>query len=339
MSFLEIRDLSVEYAAKTATVHALNGVAFELEEGGSLGLVGESGCGKSTLAMALLGLLPGVARFASGSIRIGGAELVGIDPEAMRRMRWREIAYVPQSAATSLSPVTPLFRQFAEAWNVHHPPDRKRLRERAEALFRAVELSPRWLDAYPHQLSGGMRQRVIIALALLFDPKLLVADEPTTGLDVIVQRQVLDVLKRLQAEHGTTLVFVSHDIAVVAELCRELAVMYGGEIVELGTTRQVLKAPCHPYTLALKQSFPDIRQPEQELFSIPGRTPILTAPPRGCVFADRCPFARPRCREEKPAPRPLADGRRVACHFAEEAEEMRAVFARGEAWSRLEAVV
>lgn len=337
LSFLSIRGLDVDYATRSARLSALRGIDLDVEHGQSLGLVGESGCGKSTLAAAILRLLPSNGLISSGEIRLDGTDLVGLGAEPMRLKRWKEIAYVPQNAATSLSPVATLFTQFIEAWSVHAKPDRPRLRERAEQLFRDVELSPRWLDAYPHQFSGGMRQRAIIALALLFEPALLVADEPTTGLDVIVQRQVLDVIKKVQRQHGTTLVFVSHDIGVIAELCSRLAVMYAGELVEFGATRAILTAPGHPYTIALKRAFPDIRHPEHELHSIPGQPPSLADPPRACVFAARCPFARERCRAEKPVPRAMPDGRRVACHFAEEAEAMRASIMSGTAVYPMEA--
>ncbi len=318
-------------------LHAVNDVTFSLRDGGSLGLVGESGCGKSTLTLALLGLLPAKARVANGSIVIGGTETVDADSTTVRKMRWRELAWVPQGAASALSPVSTIFRQFAQTWKAHGEKDVAALRKRAEQLFADVELSPTWLDAYPHQLSGGMRQRVIIALSLLFDPKLLLADEPTTGLDVIVQKQVIGTLKRLQELHGATLVFVSHDIGVVAELCRDTAVMYAGQIVELGNTAETLARPLHPYTIALKQSFPDIRHPDREIVSIPGQMPALSSPPTQCSFADRCPFARERCRSERPLLRPL-DGRRVACHFAEEAPLMRAKVAEGHAWADAEVV-
>ena len=336
MSRLDVRDLTIRYRARGGHVHAVNGVSFSLDAGGSLGLVGESGCGKSTLATALLGLLPEAAEVAGGAIALDGADLLAMPAEELRRRRWTEIAYVPQGAAVAMSPVSSLYRQFQQAWDAHRARDAGAARRRSEELLRAVELSPSLLDAFPHQLSGGMRQRAIIAMSLLFEPACLIADEPTTGLDVIVQRQVLDVLKRLQSERKMTLVFVSHDIAVVAELCRSMAVMYAGEIVELGATRQVLKAPLHPYSMALRRSFPDIRDPGQKLISIPGRMPILHEAPSACVFAARCPFARERCRIERPQLRRLGDGQ-VACHFAEEAAAMAEAFRRDDVWDQVAA--
>ena len=330
---ITVSHLSVVYGNG---LHAVNDVSFALADGMSLGLVGESGCGKSTLTLALLGLLPAKARIPSGSVVIGGTETVGIDQARMRRMRWRELAWVPQGAASALSPVSTIFSQFVQTGRAHGQTDVAALRRRATQLFADVELTPSWLDAFPHQLSGGMRQRVIIALSLLFDPKLLLADEPTTGLDVIVQKQVIETLKRLQQRHGTTLIFVSHDIGVVADLCSDIAVMYAGQIVEQGSTADTLAFPLHPYTIGLRQSFPDIRHPERPIVSIPGRMPALSAPPTQCSFSDRCPFVRERCNAERPLLRPV-DGGLVACHFAEEAPAMRAKVAEGAAWAELEA--
>ncbi|MDX6748603.1 ABC transporter ATP-binding protein [Geminicoccaceae bacterium 1502E] len=331
MAFLEVADLSVEYAGRPPAV-AVQNVSFELEKGQSLGLVGESGCGKSTLSMALLGLLPNQARVIAGSIEINGEQHVGMGAERARRKRWVEVAYVPQNASTSLSPVNTLFEQFRHTWLAHRGKSDRQLREIAGQLFRAVELDEEWLDAYPHQLSGGMRQRAIIALSLLFNPGLLIADEPTTGLDVIVQRQVIDVLKRLQAQGEMSLVFVSHDIAVVSELCRKLAVMYAGQIVEFGPTADVMDDPVHPYTISLKQAFPDIGRPDKITVSIPGRMPLPGEVPRGCSFAPRCPFRTDRCIAERPRLRPVKDGRLTACHYSEEAAAMTRTIESGKAW-------
>ncbi len=222
----------------------------------------------------------------------------------------------------SLNPVARVIDQFAQTWRAHRRGTSGELHARAEALFRSIGLDPRWLRSYPHELSGGMRQRVIIALALLFEPRLLVADEPTTGLDVIVQRQVLELLRRVRAEHRMALLFVSHDIAVVAELCASIAVMYAGQVVETGATADILGMPQHPYTIGLKQAFPDIRNPRRATISIPGAPPPLDQPIRGCAFAPRCPFMRERCCIEKPALRKITN-QDVACHFAEEAATFR----------------
>jgi len=245
-----------------------------------------------------------------------------VDSESLRALRWRKMAYVPQSAMNSLNPVARLRDQFAEIWRAHGGA-RNGVRHKAEALFVRVGLDPRRLQSYPHELSGGMRQRAIIAMALMFEPELLGADEPTTGLDVIVQRGVLNLLRRLQAEERMSVIFVSHDIAVVAELCEHVAVMYAGEIVELGPARAIFGAPCHPYTMGLEQAFPDIRDPMRTLVSIAGTPPRLDRRLDGCPFTARCPFAVERCRVEKPAPRAIAPGHVVACHFAAEGESNR----------------
>lgn len=334
MAYLSIRDLSVAYKSRHGRVLAADHISLDVEKGGSLGLVGESGCGKSTLATALLGLLPKEAEVTAEALDLNGESLLGTSAERLRERRWNEVAYVPQGAAVALSPVTTLHRQFAETWMAHRKEGRDVLLAKARELFQEVDLDPDWLKSFPHQLSGGMRQRAIIALALLLQPELLVADEPTTGLDVIVQRQVLDVLKRLQRDHDTTLVFVSHDIAVVAELCRSLAVMYAGRIVELGEARALLQAPKHPYTMALRRSFPDIRTPERPLLSIPGRPPALGASATSCVFADRCPFAEQKCRETVPPLREVG-GVKVACHFAESAGEMVEAFRSEAVWAEV----
>ncbi len=231
MTLLDVRDLSVTYRAGRAAALALSDVSFSLEPGDTLGVVGESGCGKSTLAKAILALLPRNASVTSGSVLLDGTELFEARPEELRKLRWTSMAYVTQSAMDALNPVTRILHQFAETGRAHGQKD---VTARAEALLRDVGLDTRWLKSFPHELSGGMRQRVIIALSLLFEPPLLIADEPTTVLDGIVQRQVLDLLRRIRAEHGTGVIFISHDIAVIAELCRTVIVMYGGRIIERG---------------------------------------------------------------------------------------------------------
>jgi oligopeptide/dipeptide ABC transporter ATP-binding protein len=322
MSLLSVENLSIEYRTRRGVVRAVRNTSFELGAGKTLGVVGESGCGKSTLAMGVLGLLPPTAVVASGAVKFGNRDLVTLDSESLRALRWRKMAYVPQSAMNSLNPVARLRDQFAEIWRAHGGA-RDGMPDKAEALFVRVGLDPRRLQSYPHELSGGMRQRAIIAMALMFEPELLVADEPTTGLDVIVQRGVLNLLRRLQAEEKMSVIFVSHDIAVVAELCEHVAVMYAGEIVELGPARAIFGAPCHPYTMGLEQAFPDIRDPMRMLVSIAGTPPRLDRSLAGCPFTARCPFAVERCSVEKPAPRAIAPGHVVACHFAAEADSNR----------------
>ena len=319
MSLLAVENLSIEYRSRRAVVRAVRNTSFDLAPGETLGLVGESGCGKSTLAMGILGLLPPTAAVVGGAVTLRGQNLVTMDRERLRALRWKKIAYIPQSAMNSLNPIARLADQFQEIWRAHGGV-RDGARGKAEALFTRVGLDPQRLRSYPHELSGGMRQRAMIAMALMFEPELLVADEPTTGLDVIVQRGVLNLLRRLQAEERMSVIFVSHDIAVVAELCEHVAVMYAGEIVERGPARAIFGAPFHPYTMGLEQAFPDIRDPRRTLVGIAGTPPRLDRPLDGCPFTARCPFAVERCRIEKPAVRTISSGHAVACHFAEDAD-------------------
>ena len=319
MALLEIEDLSVQY---NGDVRAVEGVTLDLDTGGSLGLVGESGCGKSTLALATLRLLPPAGTIAAGAIRFEGHDLAAMPERQLRAIRWRRASYVPQSAQNSLVPVHSLRRQFLDTAAAHGM-RRRDAEPIAVELLRRVELDPAVLDRYPHELSGGMRQRAIIAMALLFDPVLLVADEPTTGLDVIVQRQTVTLLRDLRAERQLALLFISHDIGVVAELCDRVAVLYAGRVMETGSAVQVLAEPCHPYTIGLRRSFPDIRDPERPITSIAGYPPRLSEPLSGCAFVGRCPFAQPICRTQAPALLPLTAGHSVACHFAGDAAAMR----------------
>lgn len=319
---LALEDVSVAYRSRTGPVQAVSSVSLVLEEGGSLGLVGESGCGKSTLALAALTLLPSEARVTTGAIRFEGEDITRMTEAALRPLRWRRMAYVPQSAQNALVPVHSLRRQFRDTAAAHG----MRAAEadaRATELLRRVELDPATLDRFPHELSGGMRQRAIVALALLFDPALLVADEPTTGLDVIVQRQMVDLLRDLRRERALALLFISHDIGVVAELCHDVAVLYAGMVMESGQTAEVFSKPGHPYTMGLQRAFPNIRYPERSVVSIAGYPPRLIAAPIGCPFAPRCPFAEPICRSDTPPLVETAPGRHVACHFANRAEALR----------------
>jgi oligopeptide/dipeptide ABC transporter ATP-binding protein len=330
---LVLDDVSITYATRTGPVQAVSGVSIDLPAGGSLGLVGESGCGKSTLALAALALLPPEARVSGGRVLFDGADIAHSPDRALRPLRWSRMAYVPQSAQNALVPVHSLRRQFRDTAAAHG----MRASEadaRATELLRRVELDPAILDRFPHELSGGMRQRAIIALALLFGPALLVADEPTTGLDVIVQRQVVGLLRDLRAERNLALLFISHDIGVVAELCANVAVLYAGQVMETGPTAEVFARPDHPYAMGLARAFPDIRFPDRAVISIAGHPPRLSAPPTGCPFAPRCPFAEAICRTLQPPLVETSPGRRVACHFAVEADALRARAADPALWDQ-----
>lgn len=325
---LEILNLSVRYQAPP--VAAVNRASLVVRSGETLGLIGESGSGKSTLAHAVLKLLPPRVEVAATRVALDGIEIQEMDENAFRTFRWRRIAYVPQAAMNSLIPVARLADQFTRIWRLHEAGDTRKIRSKAEQLFSRVGLDDRWLEFYPHELSGGMRQRAIIAFALMFNPALIIADEPTTGLDVLIQRQVLELLKEIQAEHHSAMIFVSHDIAVISEISTHIAVMYGGEIVEAGTVAEVLTHPLHPYTMGLIQAFPDIRDPHKPLVSIEGVGPRFLSPPTRCPFIERCPFAQDVCRTRPPS---LVERvHSAACHFTADAVRMRQASRSPETW-------
>ena len=332
-ALLEVEDLRVSYAVGGRAARAVNGATLHVPGGATLGLVGESGCGKTTLARALMGVLPANAHVEGGAVRLGGVDLLALSPSERRRILWRDIAFVPQSAMNALDPVYRLRDQMREVLCARGGLSRRAADARAADLFRAVGLHPGRLRDYPHQFSGGMRQRASIALALALRPRLLVADEPVTALDVIVQRQVLDLLRQLGAELGLAAVVVTHDIGVVAYLCSLVAVMYAGRIVEYGPADAVLAAPCHPYTMGLFNAFPDLAD-DRALTSVEGSPPSLLDPPPGCPFAPRCPFAEPACTEAVPAPEVLAETHWVACRRAAEAPALRARAADPATWAR-----
>jgi peptide/nickel transport system ATP-binding protein len=289
---LAVEDLQIHYHARDGVVRAVDGASFTVPEGRIVGLVGESGCGKTTAARAIMGVLPGNARRTGGRIAFKGQAL---DETAMKRLRWRDIAYVPQSAMNSLDPVYSVGAQLVEVLTKRGNAPRGAARARAAELFDLVGLNERRLADYPHQFSGGMRQRAAIAMALALAPALVLADEPVTALDVIVQRQVLDMLRALQQRLRLSMVLVTHDISVVAYLCDEVVVMYAGQVVESGPVRDVLARPRHPYTMGLRNAFPDLMADAFELVPIDGSPPDLRGPPQGCRFAPRCPFTVAAC--------------------------------------------
>ena len=332
-ALLEVSDLAVTYRTARGLAHAVDGVDLDVPHGAMLGLVGESGCGKTTLARALMGVLPGNARVARGRIGLDGADLLALSPGERRALLWRQVSFVPQSAMNSLDPVYRLRAQMREVLCRRGGLSRRDADARAETLFRDVGLNPARLADYPHQFSGGMRQRAAIALALALHPKLVIADEPVTALDVIVQRQVLDTFRTLGAGMGVTAIFVTHDISVVAYLCDTTAVMYAGRVVEHGPTAAVLTRPAHPYTMGLMNAFPDLHGPDAALAPIRGSPPDLHAPPPGCRFAPRCPFAVAACLDTYPASTAVAPGHGAACHRAGEAAALRAAAVLPETWS------
>ena len=335
-TLLAVEDFSVHYRTGGGPVRAVDGARLAVPPGSITGLVGESGCGKSTLARAIMGVLPDAARVAGGRLVFEGQDLTAMPERTRRHLRWRRMAFVPQTAMNALDPVQRLRGHFTEVLQERGGLAHGPALARAADLFELVGLPPARLADYPHQFSGGMRQRASIALALALHPALVIADEPVTALDVIVQRQVLDVLRALQARLNLSMVLVTHDMAVVAYTCDRVAVMYAGQIVEAGTARAVLERPLHPYSMGLTHAFPDLEGGEAALVPIEGSPPSLLLPPPGCRFAPRCPFAEPRCRE---APPPLveAEGHAVACWRAAEAPALRALAARPAVWAAMAA--
>jgi len=289
---LEVDNLQIHYSTRDGTARAVDGASFVVPEGRIVGLVGESGCGKTTAVRAIMGVLAENGRQAGGRVVFKGQAM---DEATTRRLRWRDIAYVPQSAMSSLDPVYTVGSQLIEVLTKRGGFSRAAARTRSVELFDLVGLNERRLADYPHQFSGGMRQRAAIAIALALEPSLLLADEPVTALDVIVQRQILDVLRSLQQRLEVSMVLVTHDISVVAYLCDEVVVMYAGQVVESGPVREVLARPRHPYTMGLRNAFPDLLSDALELVPIGGSPPDLREPLSGCRFVPRCPFAQPAC--------------------------------------------
>jgi peptide/nickel transport system ATP-binding protein len=309
---LEVDDLTVEYGSDARPVRAVDRVSLELAAGEFLGIVGESGCGKSTLLYAIARLLTPPASVVNGNVHLNGQDLLAMDEEALRVIRWRDYSVVMQSAMNALNPVLTIGAQLEDTIAAHESANQRRP-ERPASLMRMVGIDPIHLKSYPHQLSGGMRQRAMIAMALVFTPDLVIMDEPTSALDVVAQRSLMLQIKELQKKIGFAAIFVTHDMSLVSHFSDRLAVMYAGQIVELGTTREVFDDPKHPYTRALMQSFPSVTGPKQVLQGIPGTPPDLTQPPAGCRFAPRCPLAEPRFHVELP-PVVTVGNTLVRCH-------------------------
>jgi len=321
MALLDIRNLSVDYRMPSQTIHAVDHVSLSLEEGQSLGLVGESGSGKSTLGMAVLRLLGENAKV-EGTVLYKGEELLTMTQNRLHELRWQEIAAVFQKSMNSLSPVHRIGGQMEDIYRVHHPKEGKAsIREQVLEALKWVRLPQRVFRLYPHELSGGMMQRVSIALSLMNHPRLVIFDEATTALDVITQGQILSEVMRLEEEFHLTRIMITHDMAVVAQSCSHVAVLYAGRLMEVGPTKAVLSDPAHPYTKGLTGSFPSLYGMEKTLLSIPGRLPDLSYDIPGCVFAPRCPHATERCRRERPELTDLPDGRQAACFFPGEAQQ------------------
>ena len=299
---LEVRHLRVEFPTRRGTLTALDDVSFEIPPGEILGVVGESGAGKSLTGAAIIGLLEPPGRIAGGEILLDGQRIDNLPNEAMRRIRGRQIGAVFQDPLTSLNPLYTVGRQLVETIQTHLPVNADEARARAIGLLKetGIPAAEARIDHYPHQFSGGMRQRVVIALALAAEPKLIVADEPTTALDVSIQAQIIALLKKLTQRHGAAVMLVTHDMGVIAEASDLVAVMYAGRVVEIGPVQQVIHHPAHPYTAGLMGSIPSMEKARERLLQIDGAMPRLNAIPAGCAFNPRCPRATERCRRERP---------------------------------------
>ena len=310
---LQVKDLTMHYQTRQGTVKAVDGISFELARGEVLGLVGESGCGKTSIAVTLMKLLPDNALIVKGQVLLDGQDLMTMDDTTLRKYRWRRISMIFQAAMNSLNPVHRVGDQIVEAIEAHDmAATLKEAQETVDRLFRLVGLDPRLTDRYPHEFSGGMRQRAVIAMALACQPDVIVADEPTTALDVIVQDRILRQIKEIQTDLNMSMIYITHDIAVVAEVTDRIGVMYAGKLVELGSTADVFERPIHPYTKALLSVFPSIRGEKRPLTTLGGEPPNLVDPPTGCRFHPRCPYATAICQQEEP-PVVVRDGHWAAC--------------------------
>lgn len=335
MSLLEITNLGVEYDDNGGVVRAVDSIDLTVEAGETLGIVGESGCGKSTVTKSLIRILDENGSIADGQIRFKGSDLAEYSIDELNRdIRWKEISYIPQNAMASLDPVYRIGAQIVEVIRAHTDTTKQEARERAQTLLNDVGLDTERLYDYPHELSGGQRQRAVIALALALEPSLILADEPTTGLDVVIQDEILNLLADIQEDINCAIILVTHDMSVVAEVADNVAVMYGGRLMEFGTTSAVFKNSSHPYTIGLKNAFPSLEQgsDKSRLVSIPGSPPDLRNPPTGCRFRSRCPFATDECKRLEPPTIDVGDGQRAKCHYTDQASRFRSQGSSPELW-------
>ena len=315
MELLRIDNLKTYFHIQAGTVRAVDGVSFTLEKGECLGLVGESGCGKTTTALSINRLLPREGRIEEGDIWLNGVNLNTLNDTEIRKYRWKEISMVFQGAMNALNPVMKIGDQIAEALVLHMGLNQKQAWERAGELFQLVEIEPKRLSGYPHEFSGGMKQRAMIAMALACDPKLIIGDEPTTALDVMVQAQILNLLDRLRKTLEMSMILITHDLSILGETCDRIAIMYAGKIVEIGSAENIYEAQMHPYTHQLLMAFPHIHRKKVMPQAIAGTPPDLINPPAGCRFHPRCLYAQPVCSQEEPHLDPVREGHSAACHF------------------------
>jgi peptide/nickel transport system ATP-binding protein len=328
MALLEVEDLKTYFRTDDGIVKAVDGVNFEVEKGQTLGIVGESGSGKSVTCLTIMGLNPKKSAITSGEARFNGEDLITMPQKRLRDIRGNDIAMIFQDPMTSLNPVHTIGKQLVEAIQLHRDVSKRQAKLRALELLKAVGIprAERRIDDYPHQFSGGMRQRVMIAMALVNDPDLLIADEPTTALDVTTQAQILELMNRLQREFGSAIIMITHDLGVIAEIADEVVVMYAAQVAERGTVEQLFSRPHHPYTWGLLGSLPRLDADTDRLVQIHGQPPSLLNPPRGCRFNPRCPYVMNVCKQQEPELRPISNEPEhlQACHLDEQTKDREA---------------
>jgi peptide/nickel transport system ATP-binding protein len=328
MALLEVEDLKTYFRTDDGIVKAVDGVNFEVEKGQTLGIVGESGSGKSVTCLTIMGLNPKKSAITSGEARFNGEDLITMPQKRLRDIRGNDIAMIFQDPMTSLNPVHTIGKQLVEAIQRHRDVSKRQAKLRALELLKAVGIprAERRIDDYPHQFSGGMRQRVMIAMALVNDPDLLIADEPTTALDVTTQAQILELMNRLQREFGSAIIMITHDLGVIAEIADEVVVMYAAQVAERGTVEQLFSRPHHPYTWGLLGSLPRLDADTDRLVQIQGQPPSLLNPPRGCRFNPRCPYVMNVCKQQEPELRPISNEPEhlQACHLDEQTKDREA---------------
>lgn len=333
---LNIKNLKTHYQITNGIVKAVDGVSFSIDENEVFGLAGESGCGKSTLIRTILRLVPPATRVSADRLTYRDHDLLPMsDKHYRKKILWKEISLVPQSAMNSLNPVYPVGNQIAEAINVHVKQNHSETREQVESLFKSVGLQPRLMDNYPHEFSGGMRQRAMIAMSMALTPGLIIMDEPTTGLDVLVQERILRELKEIRKKTSSSILLITHDISVIAEMSDRIGIMYAGRLMEQGDSTELFNNPFHPYTLGLKNAFPSIQALDRELISIPGSPPNLTEDHPGCVFEPRCPFTVQECKSIRPPDLEVKPNHYVQCHRTENVEEFRKLAGDKKTWQFL----
>lgn len=314
MPLIDVQDLSVHFFTRRGAARAVDGVSFKIEKNQTLGLIGESGCGKTTTAMAIMQFVKPPGRIVAGKILFNGSDIVAMNHEQIRQLRGMEISIVRQEAQNALNPVMTIGRQIMELIQEHETVTKKAAQARVQNQLNLVGISDKRINSYPHEFSGGMKQRAMVAIATACNPKLLILDEPSTGLDVIVQRQILSMLNNLKKKLHLTSVFISHDLSVIAETCDRVAVMYAGKLMEEADTVDLYQRPMHPYSQALIGAYPSLKGEKQKLRSIPGAPPGLIDPPAGCRFGPRCSHAMQVCAGAEPEIRER-EGHRVACHL------------------------